>query len=161
MVVNTALIFASWTQAWYWNDIKVPAALYIDVGIKNAFSVVREEFTLKKMKGNTRPIKTLSSCYQLGTVLNIHSWSWFSLKILFPSAQGITDLTCIQNSYNPSRKRKASIALTSPEKTHPDFIPLSSQFHACRHDVGWQGQRSALGAPQSSSPPPPVLLIAF
>lgn len=122
------------------------------------FPLVREEFPLKKIKANTRPIKTLSSCYHLGTVLNIHNWSWFSLKILFPSALGITDLTRIQNSYNPLKK---SITLTSPEKTHSDFIPVHSQCHACRSDAGWQGQRSALGALRSFSPPPLVLPIAF
>lgn len=122
------------------------------------FPLVGEEFPLKKIKANTRPIKTLSSCYHLGTVLNIHIWSWFSLKILFPSSLGITDLTWIQNSYNPLKKGKVGMALTSPEKTHSDFI--HSWFQACRNDEGWQGQRLALGA-LPSSPPPPVLLFAL
>lgn len=151
MVVNTAFIFAPWTQAWYWNDIKVPTALYIDVGIKNAFSVSEREVSpLKKIKANTGPIKTLSSCYHLGTVLNIQNWSWFSLEILFPSALGIADPRRVQNSYNPLKKRKVGMALPSPAKTRLDFSPKLAGLMRGGRGRGWPG--STAGLTTSSSP---------
>lgn len=52
------------------------------------FLLVREEFPLKKIKANTRPIKTLSSCYHFGTVLKYSQPEPVFVKNPFPSCTG-------------------------------------------------------------------------
>lgn len=118
------------------------------LALKMLFPLVREEFPLKKIKANTRPIKTLSSCYHLGTVLNIHSWSWFSLKILFPSALGIAELTRIQNSYNPLKKGKSGHCIDITWKDAFRFHPSSSPVSCSQK---WCGVAGAKIGPRSTA----------
>lgn len=58
------------------------------LALKMLFLLVREEFPLKKIKANTRPIKTLSSCYHFGTALKYSQPELVFIKNLFPSCTG-------------------------------------------------------------------------
>lgn len=119
------------------------------LALKMLFLLEREEFPLKKIKANTRPIKTLSSCYHFGTVLKYSQPKLAFIKNPFPSCTGDHNPDTDPEFLQPFKKEKSKHCLDITwRKPRSDWVPV------CRNDVWWQGQRGF------SSPPPPALPIS-
>ena len=139
MVVNTAFIFAPWTQAWYWNDIKVPTALYIDVGIKNAFSVSEREVSpLKKNKSQYRAYQNFIILLPLGHSIKYSELELVFIRNPFPFCTGDRRPATGPEFLQSFKKEKSrhGIAITCKDM-------LGFQPQARGTDAGWQGQRLA------------------
>lgn len=71
------------------------------------FLLVGEEFPLKKIKANTRPIKTLSSCYHSGAVLKYSQLKLVFIRNPFPSCTGDHSRDTGPGFLQPFRKQKS------------------------------------------------------